>query len=272
MYRSIGVFLTLLFCSCASVPPPWYGEYPDSLNEYYDQGSGSGKSIDEADRNAQISLIGKQQGVDIKSVLESEKIEESGDKITFEAKTRKGDVVKVSGKLPPGAYIAEHWRDKSSGSWWSYALWEKPGKERRIQQLRNARLGAARLRSVLPGWAQFTKGQKQKGWRLIYGTGGGLVGFATFAILQSDFESRRDRVRGTGRSAASDRQYYDDWANRFYWGSVAFGTLAGASYLGSLIDGITTVPPTYRLLLSRVDWELWPAKDGLVLGFAYDLK
>ena len=63
----------------------------------------------------------------------------------------------------------------------------------------------------------------------------------------------------------------DDWANRFYWGSVTFGTLAGASYIYSLIDGITSVPPTYRLLLSKADFGVQPREDGVAVVFQYDI-
>lgn len=252
---------------CTLAPPLWHAGYLDGVAEYYDQGIGSGRSIDQADRTAQIALVGFQQGIQIESLTEDQvqSFEKQGEELVVEVMTSKG-VQQISGKLPPGSYIAERWQD-GKGVWWSFAVAEKPGQEWRIQERRDSHLKAARQRAVAPGWAQFTKGQKQKGWCILMAEGVGAVGFVTGAILQRDYENRRDRV---GRSK-SDWKYYDDWATRFYWGSVTFGTLAGATYLYSLIDGLTSMPPTYRLLLSRAEVQPRP-EGGAALVFKWDIK
>ena len=267
MYRAAAILLVFGLTGCASAPPRWHSGYIDALSEYYDQGTGAGDSMGRADRNAQIALVGYQQGIEVESVTEDQvqAFTKQGDELIVEVMTARG-VQKVSGSLPAGAYPAERWQD-GHGTWWSYYLAEKPGHARRIQELRDSRLGSARLRSVVPAWAQFTKGQRQKGWRILAAEGAGLVGMATFAVLQQDYVDRRDRVRNN----ASDYEYYDDWANRFYWGSVVFGTLAGGSYLYSLVDGITSIPPTYQLLLSQT--HVQPRRDGgLALAYQYDIK
>lgn len=265
-YKGFLLFIAIISVSgCATAPPPWHGGFLDSLSDYYDQGTGGGRTIERADRNAQIALVGYQQGIEVESVIEDQvqSFQKNGDELVVEIMTSKG-LQRIAGTLPAGSYIAEHWQDKS-GYWWSYAVSERPGKSRRIQELRDARLGAARIRAVAPGWAQFSKGQKSKGWKILTAEGIGVVGWATCAILQADYRDRRDRAH------PSDYDYYDDWANCFYWGSVGFGTVAGATYLYNLIDGITSVPPTYRLLLSKVHWGIQPRPDGLVLTFRYDL-
>lgn len=262
----LGIFFLLAVLSgCASAPPPWHGGFLDSLADYYDQGTGSGQSIERADRNAQIALVGYQQGIEIESVAEDQvqSFKKQGDELIVEIATSKG-VQRISGTLPAGSFIAERWRDKS-GTWWSYAVSEKPGQERRIQELRDARLSTARMRAAVPGWAQFTKGQKQKGWRILTSQGVGAVGFVTFAILQNYYDDKKQTAE-----TEEDLQYYSDWADRSYWAKSTFGVLAIGTYLYSLIDGITSVPPTYRLLLSRL--EIQPRQEGgAVVAFGFDL-
>ena len=259
-----------LFTGCASAPPPWHVGFLDSLDKYYDQGTGAGSSREQADRNARISLLGYREGIHIGNVTQDQvrSYVEDGDEMIVEVLSSKG-VEQVSGTLPPKAKIAERYRD-GSGVWWSYAVLEKAGAKRRIQTQRDRRLGAARLRSVVPGWSQFTKGERGKGMRILTAEGIGLVGLGTFAILQADFENRRDTVRGVGSRARDDRQWYDDWANRFYWGGMACGVLAGATYVYSLVDGFTHVPPTYRLLLSKAHVQASPG--GLALVFRQQIS
>ena len=257
-----------LFNGCASVPP-WATGHLDSLDDFYDQGVGEGSTRSRADRNAQIALVGYRTGIQIGNVIEDSvrSYTKNNNELIVEVFTSKG-IQKIEGTLPPGTQIAERWQDPS-GNWRSYAVFEKADAKRRIQTQRDHRLRYARLRSVVPGWAQFTKGENLKGMRILATEGAALLGLATFTILQADFEDRRDRVQGIGTQARDDYQHYDSWANRFYWGSVACGALAGATYIYSLVDGLTHIPPTYKLLLSKARLRAGPS--GPVLTFKYEL-
>ena len=93
--------------------------------------------------------------------------------------------------------------------------------------------------------AQFRSGERDKAWSILLTEGVAVVGFGASAIASSDYRDRRDRARH-----ANDYEYYDDWANRLYWSSVSFGVLATGTYLYSLIDGITSHPRPYQILLS----------------------
>ena len=264
------VFAASLIVGCASTPPPWREGYLDRVADYYDQGTGSGRSMGQADRYAQIALVGFQQGIQIESITEDQvqSFRQQGDEMIVEVMTSKG-MQQIAGQLPAGSYIAERWQDPS-GLWWSFALWEKPSEGLLLQEHRNARLRAARRRAVLPGWAQFAKGQNHKAWRILTAGGIGLAGGVTGALLQSEFENRRDRVGGLG-DVADDWQYYDDWAHRFYWSSMTFGALAGAAYIYSLVDGWTSLPPTYQLLLSGAMVE--PRREGgAALVFTWGIR
>ena len=266
-----GILLCAIFfyTGCASVPR-WVGGDLDSLNEYYDQGTGSGSTQARADRNARISLLGYQTGIEIGHVTEDSvhSYTENGDELVVEVFTSKGTQT-IEGKLPPETQIAERWQDPSNGHWSSFAVFEKLHAESRIQTQRDRRLRDARLRSVVPGWPQFTKGENSKGMRILATEGTALLGLTTFTILQADFEARRERVQGIGTQARDDYQYYDSWANRFYWGAMACGVLAGVTYIYSLVDGLTHIPPTYKLLLSKARLHAGPS--GPVLTFKYEL-
>ena len=263
--RGILPCAVLFLCGCASAPPPWHRGHLDTLNEYYDQGTGGGSTRTQADRNARIALLGYRAGIRIGNLTEDrvQSYARNGDEVTVELLTSKG-VEQVAGTLPPGTLIAERWQD-GSGSWWSYSVLEKPGAGGRLQARRDRRLEAARLRSAVPGWSQFTKGERRKGMRILTAGGIGLTGLGTCAILQADFEARRDRVAGTGARARDDRGYYDGWANRFYWGALAGGALAAVTYVYSLVDGLTHVPPTYKLLLGTAG-----LKPGPLLALRYE--
>lgn len=252
--------MKLLFCSlsalllisgCASAPPPWYRGFLDPLVDYYDQGTGGGSTIEQADRNAQIALVGFQQGIEIKSITDNEvkSFRRNQDELIVEVATSRG-VQQVNGRLPAGSYIAEHWKD-DKGYWWSFAVYEKPGRERLIRGLSSGRLQTARLRSAVPGWAQMTKGQQSRGWKIVGLEAGALVGWTTLELLQRDYKNRRDRSR-----TASRYDYYDQWANRFFWGGMAAGSLAGVTYLYNVLDGLFSVPPSYRLMLSQLSWGI----------------
>ena len=257
----------LLLCSgCASAPPPWFQGHLDSLDEYYDQGTGGGSTRSRADRNARIALLGYRAGIRVGNLTEDrvQSYTRNGDEVIVELLTSQG-VEQVAGTLPPRTRIAERWQD-GSGSWWSYSVLEKPGAKGRLRARRDSRLETARLRSPVPGWSQFSKGEHRKGMRILAAGGAGLIGLAALAILQADFEARRDRVAGTGIRARDDRRYFDDWANRFYWGSMTCAALAGATYVYSLVDGLTHVPPTYKLLLGAAR-----LRAGPVLALRYEL-
>lgn len=255
--RFCSLSALLLISGCASAPPPWHRGFLDPLADYYDQGTGGGSTIEQADRNAQIALVGFQQGIEIKSVTDNEvkSFRRNQDELIVEVVTNRG-VQQVNGKFLAGSYIAEHWKDRK-GYWWSFAVYEKPGRERLIRGLSSGRLQTARLRSAVPGWAQMTKGQQSRGWKIVGLEVGALVGWTTLETLQRDYKDRRDRSRTGARY-----DYYDKWANRFFWGGMAAGSLAGVVYIYNVIDGIFTVPPTYRLLLSHLSWDFRRSLDG----------
>jgi hypothetical protein len=206
---------------CASAPPPWRFRYLDGLSRYYEQGSGVGATTDQADVPGWVH-----PGHAISGVTEnqSRSVRQNGDEVTFELTTVKR-VEKVSGVLPPQTCIAERWR-ANDGSWWSIAVNEKPGAGPEIRSPADQRLRLARLRAVVPGWAQFTKREPRKGWSVVVSQATGTLGWGAFSLLASDYRTRRDQA-----SSASDYRFYDTLSDRFGWGGVGLLTLAVWTYL-----------------------------------------
>jgi hypothetical protein len=255
-----SVLLAALLFSCASAPPPWQDRYLDGLADYYEQGSGVGRTMDQADRNARISLVGYRQGYAINGVTTDRvtSFRQNGNEVSFELTTAKG-LETVTGVLPAQTYIAERWRARD-GSWWSLAVNEKPGAASQIQSLAAQRLRLARLRAVIPGWAQFTKREPRKGWSVVALQATGLLGWGSLNYLASDYRTRRDQA-----SSVADYRYYDDWAKRLGWGSAGFLTLAAGTYLYNIVDGAMNRPATYRLLLTATPRAGGPSPGGLAL-------
>lgn len=253
--------LIVLNCGCAAAPP-WQRGYIDELSEYYDQGVGGGSTAAAADRSAQIALVGYQQGVQVSSITENRvhEFSRNGDELIFEVETDQGTQQKVSGVLPAASYIAERWRSQD-GYWWSYALSERPGQGPRIHRLAGRGLQLARTRAVVPGWAQFTKKQDRKGWTIAAGEALGLVGWLALDALTGEYRDRRGQA-----VTPADYRYYDRVSDRFAWGAAGCASLAAATYLFSMIDGIINRPPAYRLLMTQVHLEAQPGSGFPVLA------
>lgn len=251
--------LIVLSCGCAAAPP-WQRGFLDEISEYYDQGVGGGSTVEAADRNAQIALVAFRHGIQIRHVTEDsvDSFSRNGDELIFEF-FRQGTHQTVTGTLPAGSHIAERWRAQE-GYWWSYALCERPGKGPRIHRLEGRGLQMARRRAVVPGWSQFTKKQERKGWAIITGESLGLAGWLALDALTAEYRSRR------GQATPADYRYYDRWTKRFAWGAAGCASLAAATYVFSTIDGITSRPPAYRLLMSQVHLEVQPGAGYLVFA------
>ncbi len=98
-YLAILLF-AVAFGGCASTPPPWHGGFLDSLSDYYDQGTGGGRSIERADRNAQIALLGFQQGIDIElPKTQSEGLKSPSEALVVTVK-RDGQIFVQSSEVP----------------------------------------------------------------------------------------------------------------------------------------------------------------------------
>jgi len=233
----------ITFLGCAGTPR-WTKGVPEGLSHYYFQGIGYARTRKGADQSASIALMAEKEGAEVEAVSEDKMryVQTKEGERYVEVFTDKG-VVTVRGTVPPGVRIVERWYNRSTGEHWSYALLAKPDAELRIRMAMRRRLRFVTFKSLFPGWAQFTKGQDGKGWRVLALEGFSLAGAAVFNALSIDAVTKRDRA-----TVQSDIDYYDAWANRFYWTSVGFGIVAGGVYLYNLIDGLASEPRPYQVL------------------------
>lgn len=262
----IALWSILLVAGCAGTPR-WTQGTPDHLRPYYYQGIGYSKTMERAEKNSYIALVADREGFHVEAITEDSVRSErkDGKEQTFELFTDKG-VITIRGDVPSEAYIAERWRKESL--YWSYALLECPRKKADIRRRKQERLHLINLKSFVPGWAQFTKGQKLKGWRILGIEGISLAGTVALGVMAGDLTTRRDQA-----DTRSDQDYYDLWASRFYWGSVVCGLIAGGTYVYSLIDGMAAEPKTHLMLSSRgrVQMFVGMRQESAVVGLHYDL-
>ena len=261
----IALWGVLLFAGCAGTPH-WTQGTPDDLRAYYYQGIGYSETMERADRNAYAALVADREGFHVEAIAEDmvRSVRKNETEEIFEVFTDKGTIT-IRGGVPSGAYMADRWHKGSN--YWSYALLERPEKKAEIGRRRDERLHLIGLKFFVPGWAQFTKDQKLKGWRILGIEGISLAGIAVLGVVAQDLTARRDRSR-----TSSDRDYYDVWANRSYWGSVACGLVAGGTYVYSLIDGMTSEPTTHLLLSSEGGVRMFAdmRREGAVVGLRCD--
>ena len=249
MWRG-SIFLALWALSgCATTTPPWKQGHLTSLEPYYYQGIGSGPTKKSARDTALSSLIAYRDSIQIQQttfVRQTEVTSTDGDKRLTDS-TNVDSKQTIEGTVRSGTHIAEYWHDSAS-TWYAFAL--QPHAPN-IEKASHQRLSRAQRRSFLPAWAQFAKSEPRKAWSILIASGSGVVGYFAFAQLRSHYQEQRDQV--DTRFDPSGYDTYNNRATAAKWTSNIFGGLLLGSYIYSVVDGITHVPPTYRLLMSRAD-------------------
>ena len=145
------------------------------------------------------------------------------------------------GNLPAEARIVDRWQRKNSFS--SYALVERPGMLRTIQDTYEERTRGLKSKALLPGWAQMHQGRNRAGWIYMGSVAVGLLTGASMAVMASDHIDRRDR-----ETVSKLMEYYDNKANDYYWLSVVGYSLAAVAYSVNVIDGLFIRVAPYQLL------------------------
>jgi hypothetical protein len=249
--------MVVVLANCATAPV-WVNRLDNPPEDPYWRAAGSGATRSGARHDAFMRICAKIHGTEIEEVSRSYD--------TARASVLQGRVgaeeefflenwitENTKGKVPERTRVVEYYqKDKE---YHAYAVVERMGMEKIIKrELRLAKKGNA-FRSSVPGWSQFGKRETRKGVKFIVGVATGLVGGMVFKMQKDDALRRRDSA-----PRKADVDYYNSMANRYYWASSGFFTIAAASYLGNVLDGLFTRPKGYQIVA-----EVAPGRVQLAL-------
>lgn len=220
--RNFALALTLLVSvSALGQKPMWAnGFHKDLVSSYIDVFSATGNSLDDA-RSKALQLV-----VDERSRATGRR---------FNIEEHNGNVnINSQGDLEVKARVVDEYYEKKSGGYKVSLL---------VQTARNPVYSfepvsvtdnySAGARVVVPGWAQFYKGQTAKGLIML----GGVIGCGIGALI---FENTRADYKNKMKEQPEFAQTYNTKANNNETArNVCIGA-AAAFYVWSIIDGITS--------------------------------
>ena len=248
----LALIVLISLLSCAA--PRWTDRTTPS--DLFWQGVGrEGRSFHEAEVRASLELVAEIEGREVEGVtrdyLRSKSVMRDWQVAADEMSVMQHWLQdRVSGFVPAGVHIVD--RYENGGLHWAYAVGEKPGMSGRIDVLYRQSLAVTRRKALAPGLAQFQKNEPRKAWTILGVEAVGLVGWGALSLLTSDLKNRRDRA-----TRVSSYDYYDKWANRMAWGSLAMASLAIGTYGFSVMDGLFVTPPEHQLLLTANPETAW---------------
>ena len=174
-------------------------------------------------------------------------------------------LVKGESSQLQGVKVVELYPEFKRGCYMYWALVRVPLKGvdwRRCPEPKGYGLGPVWRSTLVPGWGQFYKRHKTKGW-LFLASGVVLVPTALYAAWKGDDEHQK----ASNARRTATRDYHNDRADQFYSVSMAAGLVAGALYVYNIFDaGLTAGArryaarderPTYVTLSPKRDsWQL----------------
>jgi len=239
--------MLLFFLGCGRAPSWTRGV---ANNTYYFQGIGSSSSDQGADRASLNDLGMEISGAKVRSsieliVTESSSSGDKGSGTSFQEHMVDTTSVVIEAALQKGAKVIERWYNPAKNSYYSYAILSRPGTQEKMA----AHARSIKLRSLVPGFAQFSKGHPKKGFTVLGSLGFGIAGTVIFnkreddAIFDRDYNAR----------SQSDFDYYDDRARTFRNATIATGAATAAVYILNVLDGMFSKPAPGANYFSRIE-------------------
>ncbi len=226
----------------ASELPPWTTEPP--VGKYFTYYSGVGSSPNSLSDAKEQSIANVLSEIIMEGEISAESRIE-----TFHQQSKEGIISEVSREIQQtgtSTTIAglrkeeEYWQTVQTGNGLLYQYWilmkiPKPEYVGLDISLKQGYGFAPVWRSTLvPGWGQFYKGEKQKGLRLLGSEAALTSAFVITQHLSQSYSRKASDERDTDR-----RKLYNDWSNRSYTISMISGIMAGVVYVYNIFDAVT---------------------------------
>lgn len=223
--------VTALANGCASVRPAWTTEPPEGYAHDFFTGSGTGAGRAEA-RNAAISSAVARfaesgrlnvQVVRTDSSLTSERFR-NGAAPTLDRIDKTVQEIITRGESPTvkGLRLHQEYSEESGSRHEAWVLMAVP-KVSGIREVPTRREFVLRS-AVVPGWGQYTMGNRRKGLLLALGAVIAVPAAVSFSSLRSE-----DLTRARSTQIQESRTFYTNEANRY--GTFTAVTIAGAAAL-----------------------------------------
>jgi len=228
------LFIVIVFAVCPSTyaKPPWLLKVPTGENHAYSVGVGESRSgFSEAlNRAVAMAITSFATNSDItvhsKSLLLMQ--EENSD---IESKYINEIAVESRSTIVPGLKLIERYTETENidnGKLWrAWVLLSIP------KTSNYSRKSVITRSVVLPGWGQFYRGSKTKGFVFSFGEIAAIGGAIFTAVRQDDFEKK-----AISSIYQSHRNYYYNQADKYHQANVILVSTAVGLYVLNLADAI----------------------------------
>ncbi len=232
-----SLFPQELISSSSSEKPSWIANPPRGFQNDYFVGEGESQiSLPEASKEAFGNAVSKiiqthsfeaSSNITIKNIQDGEQIT----KKIVEELTVNGSSVTIKGLAQEETYY-ETWSEPSAIVTRSWVLVRIP----KTKDFRDPPTAFSPVwRSIVPGWAQFYKGQPTKGAIII----GGEALLIPAGIILGNLKINADANAQSSRTQVL-RDYYVDQSNTYNNLSLASFIVAGVGYVYNIVDAIVS--------------------------------
>ncbi len=261
--KGIIIFIMMVLGACGyGQVPEWVEKVPMGYMNDYFSGKGVSKttraeSIQLASEDAIISIV-RTGRITVKySEMDSLNYMQSGTGINSEisivAKTMREVSISGESKTIKGLKLVETYTEFNSGIYESWVLMSVP---KAHPEKRPSHFGGVMKSVFIPGWGQFSRGEKIKGAAFLSLTAGALISGFVLNELSSnasrDAQSSRTQVR---------RDYYNERARTYNTFSIISFIAAIGLYAWNVADAVVVKDET--------GYAIRPFTDGI---FCFETK
>jgi len=231
------IYLLLSSALCFAGPPDWVkGGVPEGRCFEYFKGVGEASSLVEARKRALGAAL-SEIAMSYRVIISAEArhiLKEQGQEI--KSKFMEDILTKGESELIEGLKVVEEYKVSSKAGYTYWVLVRVPKVTFWKRCVRRGYGFAPVWRSILiPGWGQFYKGHKSKGWIFLISEGI-LTSITVYAYLSADYEDRM----ASQALYQTTADYHKDRARNFRRLGLIFGISALGTYAYNIFDVIAS--------------------------------